>query len=75
MLYFIHSILSNMFRPAFRPVLPSDSTSPTLWIKTYHITALVITLQTLNNFKSHDFNIIHSKSVFILFKIILAKII
>jgi hypothetical protein len=34
----------------------TDNTSPTLWIKTRHITALVITPQTLNNFTSHDFN-------------------
>jgi hypothetical protein len=73
-MYFIHNILSNMFRPAFRPVLHTDSTSPTLCIKTHHITALVFTPQTLNNFNSHDFNIIHSKPVFVLFKIILTEI-
>jgi len=27
-----------------------------LWIKTHRITALVITSQTLNNFKTHDFS-------------------
>jgi hypothetical protein len=74
-MYFIHNIVSNMFRPVFRPELHTDSTPPALWIKTHHVTALVITPQTLNNFNSHDFNIIHSKPVFILFKIILAKII
>jgi len=46
MMCFINNILRNMFRP----VTPHRRhTSPTLWIKTHHITALVITPQTLNN--------------------------
>jgi len=60
MMYFIHNIHSNMLRQAFRPVLHAYSTPPAPWIKTHHIIALVFTPQTLNNFISHDFNIIHS---------------
>jgi len=33
-----------------------DNTSHTLWIKTHHITALVITPQKLNTFTSNDIN-------------------
>jgi len=33
------------------------NTSPTLWIKTHHITVLFISPQTLNNFTSPDFSI------------------
>ena len=32
------------------------NTSPTLWVKTHHTAELVITPQTLNKFKSHNFN-------------------
>jgi hypothetical protein len=33
----------------------TDNTSPTLWIKTRHITALVITPQISNTFTSYFF--------------------
>jgi hypothetical protein len=77
MVYFIRSVLTNMFRLVIRPssgwcsyyknksvvnyvtirvLHQTDNTSPILWIKTPHITTLVITPQTLNTFTFHDFN-------------------
>jgi len=47
------------------------TTSPMLWIKIHHITAVYITPQTLDNFIVHHFIIIHSHPV--MFHIIIQK--
>jgi len=54
LMYFIHNILCNMFRPVFLPVPTSTPhrwhTSPTLCIRTRHTATSVIIPQTINNF-------------------------
>jgi hypothetical protein len=51
-----HKMCRHSSRSQFRSVQHTNNTSPTLLIKTHHTAALVITLQALKNFKSHDFN-------------------
>jgi len=56
----IYVWLLNMFHALIRFVVPcsvhhTDNTSPTLWIRMHHMTAVYITPHTLNNFNLHCF--------------------
>ena len=41
----------------------TGNTTPSLWIRTHHITAVYLTPQTLNNFNFYHFIIINSYPV------------
>jgi len=64
-------MLTNKFKPVIRVLHHVDNTTPTLGIRTHHITSVYITPQTLNNFNFHYFIIIHSYPI--LFYIIIQK--
>jgi hypothetical protein len=55
--------VSPSFYNKLRAAHHTDNTSPILWVRSRHVTAVYSTPKTLNNFNFHHFIIIHSYSI------------